>query len=766
MSTLNPDRWQALSPYLDEALGMTEEERAGWLASQRAQNPTLAAQLEVLLQEHRALAQEHFLEQGPAPPLRVQPALSGQTVGAYTLVSQIGRGGMGSVWLARRSDGRFERQAAVKFVNIALAGGAAEERFKREGSILGRLTHAHIAGLLDAGISSDGTPYLILEYVDGMAIDQYCDEHKLDVEARVKLFCDVLGAVAEAHAHLIVHRDIKPSNVMVRKDGQVKLLDFGIAKLLAREGDTAPATMLTMEGGGALTPRFAAPEQVTGGTVTTATDVYALGVLLYLLLTGEHPAGASLQSPADLVRAVVELEAPRASKIILAGSIVAEKRDVTPAKLRRQLSGDLDTILGKALKKNPQERYASVTAFADDLQRYLKHEAIGVRPDTFAYRTAKFVHRNRTAVILTGLAFLALIGGITGTLLQARTARRQRDIAFRERDRADRIAEFMTGIFKVSDPSERVGNSVTAREVLDKASKDIETGLSKDPGLQAHMAYVMGMAYLNLGLYSRAEALLDRSVRAGNSAGGGENRDTLKSMQKLAWTLVLEGRFADAESQQRKLLAIEQRVLGPDDGDTVGVKGDLATTLSEEGHLPEAEKMQREVLESQKRALGPEATFTITTMNNLAAILMQEGRYPEADKLEREAIEIKLRVAGPENLSTIHYMQTEATIKANMGELDEAEKSLRQLLELERRVLGPHQPEIALTVYQLAMVASKRGRTDDALALLGQAIDIGLRPADALQMGDDPDLKELHGDPRFAALVAKAKQRAAAQKAN
>jgi non-specific serine/threonine protein kinase/serine/threonine-protein kinase len=350
--------------------------------------------------------------------------------------------------------------------------------------------------------------------------------------------------------------------------------------------------------------------------------------------------------------------------------------------------------------------------------------------------------------------------------MQARTARRQRDIAFRERDRADRIAELMTGIFKVSDPSERVGNSVTAREVLDKASTDIETGLSKDPELLAHMTYVMGMAYLNLGLYSRAEALLDRSIRAANSAGEGENRETLKSMQKLAWTLVLEGRFAEAESQQRKLLDIEQRFLGPDDHDTVGVKGDFATTLSEEGHLAEAEKLQREVLESQKRALGPEASFTISSMNNLAAILINERRFPEADKLEREAIEIKLRVAGPENLSTIHYMQTEATIKMDMGELDESEKSLRRLLDLERRILRPNQPEIALTVYQLAMVAAKRGRTDEALALLRQAIDIGLRPADALQMGEDPDLNTLHGDPRFATLVAMAKERAAAQKAN
>jgi serine/threonine-protein kinase len=330
---------------------------------------------------------------------------------------------MGTVWLAERSDGRFQRRVAVKFLSIGFSGGG--ERFKREGNIVGRLTHPHIAELIDAGVSSPGQPYLVLEHVDGDHIDRFCDERKLDVEARVRLFLDVLDAVAYAHTNLIVHRDIKPSNVLVRNDGQAKLLDFGIAKLLEGEGHAGAVTQLTREGGGALTPEYAAPEQVTGGPVTTATDVYALGVLLYVLLTGQHPAGKRTHTPADLVKALVDTEPPRLSSVVAltrpdteALNAIAARRTTTPDKLSRLLRGDLETIVGKALKKKPQERYASVTALADDLGRYLRHEPISARPDTVAYRTGKFIRRNRMAVALTALAFAATLAGVVGTLLQ------------------------------------------------------------------------------------------------------------------------------------------------------------------------------------------------------------------------------------------------------------------------------------------------------------------------------------------------------------
>ena len=415
MPKLSPDEWRALSPHLEEALDMTEEQRSTWLSSLQTENPTLASQLEILLQEHRALTEEGYLEESVVE-LPDEPGLAGQTFGVYTLVSQIGHGGMGSVWLAERNDGRFERRVAVKVLNIALMGKGGEERFKREGSILGRLIHPHIAELIDAGVSPSGQPFLVLEYVEGDHIDRYCDENALDVRDRLRLFLDALRAVELAHDSRIVHRDLKPSNILVRTDGQAKLLDFGIAKLLEGEGQ-AGESPLTLEGGRAMTPEYAAPEQLKGGAVTTATDVYAAGVLLYVLLTGQHPAGAGPHTPASLVKATLETEPRRPSEIVASTQGNAEnavanakKRATTPDKLARALRGDLDTIVAKALKKNSQERYPSIKAFADDLQRLLRYEPISARPDAIGYRAGKFVRRHRSSVVAALVITLALIG--------------------------------------------------------------------------------------------------------------------------------------------------------------------------------------------------------------------------------------------------------------------------------------------------------------------------------------------------------------------
>jgi serine/threonine protein kinase len=415
MSKLSPDQWRALSPHLDQALEMTDAQRTIWLSSLQNENPALAFQLEILLREHRVLSEKGFLE-ASALELSGGPGLEGQSLGAYTLVSQIGHGGMGTVWLAERNDGRFERRVAVKVLNIALMGKGGEERFKREGRILGRLTHPHIAELIDAGVSLTGQPFLVLEYVEGGHIDRYCDENKLEVRARLRLFLDALHAVAQAHANHIVHRDLKPSNLLVRKDGQAKLLDFGIAKLLECDGQSGEAP-LTVEGGRAMTPEYAAPEQLTGEAVTAATDVYSSGVLLYVLLTGHHPTGAGPRTPASLVKTILETEPLRPSEIVAPtqtdeGVAItnAGKRATTPDKLARLLRGDLDTIVAKALKKNPQERYTSIKAFAEDLQRYLRHEPITARPDTIAYRTGKFIRRHRSSVMAVLLIILGLIG--------------------------------------------------------------------------------------------------------------------------------------------------------------------------------------------------------------------------------------------------------------------------------------------------------------------------------------------------------------------
>jgi eukaryotic-like serine/threonine-protein kinase len=494
MSMLTPERWQEISPYLDQALSLPENERRAWLQSFRTEKPELASFLQTLLEEHRAISEERFLEYGPA--VASGSSLAGQTVGPYQLVAPIGQGGMGSVWLAERSDGRFERRVAIKFLHFSVAVGGAE-RFKREGRILGQLAHPHIAQLIDAGMTPKGEPYLVLEYIEGEHIDEYCDKRNLDVDSRLRLFLDVLSAVAQAHASLVVHRDVKPSNVLVRKDGEVKLLDFGIAKLLADDLTPGAATFLTLEEGGALTPRFAAPEQVTGGTITTATDVYALGVLLYLLLTGQHPTGAAASSAAELVNAITRTEPPRASDALSSSksesevvSACAGKRSTTPDKLRRLLRGDLDTILTKALKKNPQERYVSVVAFAGDLQRYLKHKPISARPDSFTYRADKFVRRNKLGVALTALALFALVGGVAATIIEARHT----EYRFQQ---VRKLAH--TVLFDLNPEIENLTGATKARELLVETSLSYLDSLAREAGNDPALQLELATAYEKIG---------------------------------------------------------------------------------------------------------------------------------------------------------------------------------------------------------------------------------------------------------------------------
>jgi serine/threonine-protein kinase len=500
MSIPGHDWWQEVSPYLDQALEMSVEERIAWLARLHKEDPALAARLEALLEEHQVLAREGFLERGPAP-LSSRPGLAGHAIGLYTLLEPIAEGGMGSVWLAERSDGRFQRRAAVKFLNLALLGRGGGERFQREGSILARLTHPHIAQLLDAGVSPAGQPYLVLEHVDGQHIDRYCDSRGLDVDARIRLVLDVITAVAHAHANLVVHRDIKPSNVLVTPDGEVKLLDFGIAKLLEDEGAAGTSTLLTREAGAVLTPQYAAPEQVTGGPITTATDVYALGVLLYVLLSGQHPAGPGPHSPADLVKSIVDTEPPRVSDAVAPARAkesaisAAASRASTPEKLHRVLRGDLDIVVARSLKKNPQERYASVTELGDDLQRYLRHEPIRARADNFSYRAKKFVRRNRVAVALATVALTAVVAGILGTLLQVRAAKRERVIAQR---RFNEVRQLANRLFDI-ERQVRVlpGNSKTRQLIVD-TSLEYLGRLAADAQTDPSLSLDLGSAYLRV----------------------------------------------------------------------------------------------------------------------------------------------------------------------------------------------------------------------------------------------------------------------------
>jgi len=675
MSTPAQDRWKRVRPYLDEALALSEQEQSVWLASLRQHDADLAREIEQLLNKQNRLIESNFLED-QAVSICDHSGRTGLMVGAYTLISPIGQGGMSTVWLAERNDGRFQRKVAVKFLSIALYG-RGEERFRREGSILGRLAHPHVAQLLDAGVSSSGEPYLVLEHVDGEHIDKYCDERRLSIEERCRLFLDVIGAVSHAHANLIVHRDIKPSNVLVTKDGHVKLLDFGIAKLL--EDQSADAN-LTREGGSALTPQYAAPEQLTNGPITTATDVYALGVLLYKLLSGQHPAGSRTHSHSDLVKAIVEEEPAPMSKLVAtvlaedAGTAAVE-RSTAPDKLKRSLRGDLETIVGKALKKDPHDRYASVISLGDDVRRYLAHEPVLARRDTIPYRAAKFLRRNRMTTALATLAAVALVTGLATILVQARSVRRQRDFAYRELARAEQVNNLNYFLLTDAIPSDQpvsinelvsdeqqfvqredykdnaanhvkllitVGNHYLGRDQDDKAVDLLQQAYVLSRSLQDHSARAqascgLAMAVDRTGQHARAESLIS------------EGLNELNSSPEFALDRVLclvngsDISQADGAAQQGILRAQEAEAVlrdAPYQPDTLklSVLLSLAGAYSLAGQPREAIPAY-EAASAELSKLGLDATRTAVTLyNDWGLSLMLANRSSEAGSIYSRGI--------------------------------------------------------------------------------------------------------------------------------
>ena len=475
--------WDSLSEQLDRALDLTEAERESWLSELRARDPTLAARLAELLAVRKREGFEEFLS-GAAPPLvdASTGTLVGRRIGPYQIEAEVGRGGMGSVWRARRVDGRYEGVVAIKLVHLSWVGQGGERRFRTEGHLLGRLEHPHIARLLDAGVLDGTQPYLVLEYIEGQPIDEYCRLHALGIDARIRLLLDVLQAVAHAHSHLIVHRDLKPGNILVTKDGVVKLLDFGIAKLLESDGASG---VLTRSGEVALTPQYAAPEQLTGEAVTTATDIYTLGLVLYVLLTGTCPFLTDGISREEFIRAVITRAPPQPS--------IVSNIETIP---RRSLKGDIDNILGKALKKEPVERYESVTEFADDLRRLLGHEPVHAHADTVGYRVGKFVRRHRGSVITAVLIAMGLIGTTAFALWQMLEARAQRDLANYEAAHESAQAELTE--FLLGDSLGQAPHEIAVQR-LERARSLIHQRFSDNPELQAALLTGLSGRYVDIG---------------------------------------------------------------------------------------------------------------------------------------------------------------------------------------------------------------------------------------------------------------------------
>jgi len=728
---MNAARWESVKLLLQQAMAIEgPEEHERFLDEACASDISLRAEVDSLL----AAADDvrtTFMQGAPlGDALLDTPSLATLQAGdvfeqRFRLVRKLGEGGMGQVWLAEQSS-PVRRQVALKLIRAGMYDESVVRRFQAERQSLAIMDHPAIAKVFEAGTTEHGQPYFVMEFVPGLPITEFCDEKKFTIEQRLELFIQACEGVQHAHQKAVIHRDLKPANILVIEvDGKPvpRIIDFGLAKAITPQapGDDQVTRLGVFVG----TPGYMSPEQADphSGDIDTRSDVYSLGVVLYELLTGSVPLETRKQPLDEILRKLREDEAPRPSTRVSANqAAIAEARSIEPAHLADKLRGDLDWITMKALEKDRSRRYAAPSEFAADLRRYLSHEPVLARPATAVYRMRKYARRHRIGVVVAAAAAVVLIGFLLLQSAELRRITRERDRANRERDRATRVSDFMTDMFKVSDPSEARGNSITAREILDKASQDIASGLANEPELQARLMYTMGNVYSSLGLDSRAEELLTRALATQKRVLGWENRDTLETAASLGQSLRYKGRYADSEKLIRQTLDTQSRILGPKDPDTLRSMNSLGNTLSFEGDYADADKLLRAAYETDRELRGSENLDTLKAMRDLSINLRIEGNLAEAEKLQREGLEIERRVLGEEHPDTLSVMTSLANTSLLVGHYGTAEKLGREIVEVESKVLGKEHPNTLVADYNLSRILFQEGHAREADSLIRDTI--------------------------------------------
>ncbi len=778
---MDAGRWQQVEELFHAALELEEDERTEFVKRSCGDDAELRAEVESLLAASPASEERIGGAVAEALELALEDDLTGKELGRYRLLEKIGEGGLATVYLAERADRQYQMRVAVKVVKHGMATVDILRRLRQERQILATLQHPNIARLLDGGTTPEGRPYFVMEYIDGEPIDRHCDQRRLNVTERLKLFRTVCAAVHHAHQNLIIHRDIKPSNVLVSSDGVPKLLDFGIAKLLRPE--LAQQTVAqTITGLRLLTPEYASPEQVRGESLTIATDQYSLGVLLYQLLTGRPPYRLESTRPQDIERVICEQDPARPSTVVRrriesqleepspsTPEAVAGARGEAPDKLRRRLAGDLDNIVLMALRKEPHRRYASVEQLSEDVARHLDSRPVTARTDTFTYRTGKFVRRHRFWVG-TAVALLAvLIGGIVATTRATWIANAQRLLAERHLAEAQEVTRFLIELFEISDPGETQGNQVTAREILDEGAARIAFELADQPLLRAELMSTMGRVYQNLGLLPEARELLEealeerrRDLGAGHSqvavslgevasavfdAGdyaaavelleqalavqrqqlGEKHPEIATSLDLLARVVRNQGDVERAEELYRQALAMRQELLGEDHLDTLDSLNGLAELLVLVRDLDGAETTFRRVLELRRQRLGEIHPKIAWTRNNLAVVLDARRDYPGAEAEIRKVLELWRKIYGDDHANVALGYNNLAAILLVQDRLEEAESWSRQALATYRRLRGDGHPDTVRTMSNLGLILLDLERTDEAEEMLLEALTLRRR---------------------------------------
>ena len=662
---------------LDEALNVDAAERRDFVKQLCAGDEAVRREVESLLGQvgsDTTFLEKPFFSLSPRASGEAaveEVLLPGQKIGPYQVLRELGRGGMGTVALAVREDD-FNKLVALKLLRRGLAGDEVVRRFENERQILAQLEHPNVARILDGGTLDDGRPYFVMEYVDGRPVDAYCDEKGLSVRERLELFCQVCSALEVAHQNLVVHRDLKPGNILVTDAGVPKLLDFGIAKQLVPRRETALTRLVHP-----MTLQYASPEQIAGTPITTASDVYALGVLLFELLTGRSPYATQGEGDLELARAIREDEPRRPSTVVreAAGALVRRTRGVEPERLRRVLTGDLDSIVLKALRKEPRKRYGSVEQLSQDVRRHLEGRAVVARDGTFAYLSGKFVRRHKWPLsAVTAIVVLIVVLAVVVTTL------RQRALAERERNRE--VVTLVKQLFFTSNPNETRGQDLTAREFLNQGEKRIYEEI-EDPDVQAELLGAVGQAYVDLGHFDDARGPRERAVEIlrRQHPEGGELLAT--ALNNLATLHSRTGDYPKAERLLRETLAMKH-IWGSDDGDLARAMSNLATVLMYSGRFEEAESLYREALENRREAFGPEDESVATSLRSLGNLFFVMGQFKTAEGFLRQALDLRRRLFGDDTRVASACVSLGRALQAQ-GDYAQAEELYDEALSIRRR---------------------------------------------------------------------------------
>ncbi|HEX6184231.1 MAG TPA: protein kinase [Pyrinomonadaceae bacterium] len=721
---MRSEEWKRVEELLDAALELEPRERRRFLEGACAGAPELRREVESLLACETkadgfldapalAFSADFFEGEGPADER------AGQTFGPYRVIREIGRGGMGAVFLAERADGEFRQRVALKVVRRSFADTEPARRFRQERQILASLNHPNIARLLDGGVSADGEPFLAMEYVEGARIDAYADAHRLSTEERLRLFRQVCAAVQYAHQNLVIHRDLKPSNILVTADGVPKLLDFGIAKLLDADAD-GEHTVTQL---GVMTPEYASPEQVRGESVTTASDVYSLGVVLYELLAGRRPYRVRGRKPDEVARAVCEQEPERPSAAVALGEV--------PERLRRRLAGDLDNIVLMAMRKEPARRYASAAQLSEDIRRHVDGLPVIARKDTFKYRAAKFVRRNKAGVAAAALVALTLVGGVVAVAWQASVAKEQARVAAQERDKArveaakaERINAFLQSIFASADPSwystgHGQRGEVKVVDVLEQTGRRIDAELKDEPEIRAELHHTVGTTYHALGRYETARTHFLAALDAYRGLYGERHPKVAEALYYLGASEAVRDAAA-ANALFRQSLEVF-RAVAPDDTNVIYLLHDFSATLLAAGEVAAAEQMAREGLEQTRRRYGEEHVLFTSFLGVLGRIHEWRGDLGQAEAFYRSALAVVSRIPTAQTSDLMEHL---GHLSFYRGDFEQAEALYREALDVSRRTRNANHPVHASFQLKLAETLYRRGAYADAEKEVASALDL------------------------------------------